>query len=246
MAQLACALRRVPRLMIALLATFVVIAGGLAGWLIMRQHNQDMLARLRPTGIPASIPTTLALAMQLSPVPDRPAPRFTLTDQHGDTISLAGLRGHAVVLEFMDPHCTDICPIVSQEFVDAYHDLGPAAAQAVFLAVNVNPYYRSVADMAAYSAEHQLSTIPSWHFLTGPLPGLRMVWSAYQIQVAAPSRNADIVHSSLVYFIDPAGRERFVGVPMDDHAAAGKAYLPVADLAAWGRGIALITRNLTG
>jgi hypothetical protein len=40
--------RRVPRLMIALLATVVVIAGALAGWLITRQHNQDMLAGGRP------------------------------------------------------------------------------------------------------------------------------------------------------------------------------------------------------
>lgn len=40
----------------------------------------------------------------------------------------------AVILEFMDTHCVDICPIVSQEFVDAYHDLGATASHAVFLA----------------------------------------------------------------------------------------------------------------
>ena len=47
-------------------------------------------------------------------------------------------RGKVVVLEFMDPHCTDIYPIVSQEFIDAYHDLGRAAGDVVFAAVNVN------------------------------------------------------------------------------------------------------------
>ena len=41
----------------------------------------------------------------------------------------ANRRGHAVVLEFMDPHCTDVCPLVSAEFIDAYHDLGGAAGQ---------------------------------------------------------------------------------------------------------------------
>jgi cytochrome oxidase Cu insertion factor (SCO1/SenC/PrrC family) len=94
-----------------------------------------------------------------------------------------------VVLEFMDPHCTDICPIVAQEFIEAYHDLGPGATHAVFIAVNVNPYFRSVASVAAYSAEHQLTTIPTWDFLTGPLPALRAVWNAYQVEAAAPSRN---------------------------------------------------------
>ena len=41
----------------------------------------------------------------------------------------------------MDPHCADICPIVSQEFLAAYRDLGAAASHAVFVAVNVNAYY---------------------------------------------------------------------------------------------------------
>jgi hypothetical protein len=55
--------------------------------------------------------------MGLAPVPARPAPGFTLADQDGRTMPLSGWRGKVVVLEFMDPHCTDICPLVSQEFV---------------------------------------------------------------------------------------------------------------------------------
>jgi cytochrome oxidase Cu insertion factor (SCO1/SenC/PrrC family) len=223
-----------------------VILGVLAGYVVVRHQNQDLLARLRPTGIPASIPTSLALSMQLSPVPSRAAPGFTLTDQHGRTLSLASFRGRAVVLDFMDPHCTDICPIVSQEYIDAYGDLGADARRTVFVAVNVNPYFRSTADVAAFSTEHQLTSIPSWYFLTGPLPALRAVWRAYQIEVAAPKPSADVVHTSLVYFIDPSGRERFVAVPMADHTTGRKAYLPPANLAAWGRAIALITRDLAG
>jgi len=52
----------------------------------------------------------------------------------------------------------------------------PRASRAVLIAVNVNPYYRTVADVAAYSRENQLATIPSWHFLTGPLASLRTAW----------------------------------------------------------------------
>jgi hypothetical protein len=149
-------------------------------------------------------------------------------------------------LEFMDPHCTDICPIVSAEFADAYRDVGAAAPQAVFIAVNVNPYFHAVSDVAAYSAEHQLTAIPSWHFLTGPLPTLKAVWNAYDISVAAPSRDADVIHTSEVLFIDPQGRERYLAAPMADYIPSGKAYLPAAPLAEWGRGIALVTRQLAG
>ncbi len=222
-----------------------VLAAGLLTYLVVRHRDQqDSLAGIRPSGIPASISTQLANLMGLSPVPARPAPGFTLTDEHGRTLTLASLKGHAVVLEFMDPHCIDICPIVSQEFINAYRDLGGAASRAVFVAVNVNPYHHRVSDVAAYSSEHQLTTIPSWHFLTGPLASLRAVWRAYQIEVQAPGRNADIVHTSVVYFIDPSGRERFAAAPMANHTAKGRAYLPADALAAWGRGIALVTRQL--
>jgi hypothetical protein len=91
-----------------------------------------------------------------------------------------------VVLEFMDPHRVDVCPIVSQEFIDAYHDLGHAASRPVFAAVNVNRYHLGISDVAAYSRDHQL---------------------------AHRARNADIVHASEVVFIDPAGRERYIDAP---------------------------------
>ena len=222
----------------------LVIAAGLLTYVAVRHRDQDSLAAIRPSGIPASISTPLANLMGLSPVPARPAPRFTLTDQDGRTLSLASFRGRAVVLEFMDPHCIDICPLVSQEFIDAYRDLGAAASRVVFVAVNVNPYYPGVASMAAYSAEHQLTTIPSWHFFTGPLATLKAVWSAYDITVDAPSRNADVIHTSEVLFIGPSGRERYVAAPMADYTATGKAYLPAGQLAEWGQGIALVIRQL--
>ena len=55
-----------------------------------------------------------------------------------------------------------------------------------------------------------------------------------------PSPNADIVHASVVYIIDPGGKERFAASPMVDHESNGTAYLPLAQQAAWGHGIALI------
>jgi cytochrome oxidase Cu insertion factor (SCO1/SenC/PrrC family) len=228
---------------VAVAAAVLVLAAS-AAYVVARIHQQQESQSLRPTGIPASISTSLANLMQLSPVPARAAPGFTLTDQAGRAISLASLRGHAVVLEFMDSHCVNICPIVSQEFIDAYHDLGAAAPRAVFAAVDVNPSFHRVSDVAAFSAEHQLTTIPSWHFLTGPLPRLRAVWRAYGIEVSASGRNADIVHTSVVYFIDPRGRERFEATPMAGSTAGGKAYLPAASVTAWGRGIALLARHL--
>lgn len=197
---------------------------------------------LRPAGIPGSVSTKLADMMQLSPVPASAAPAFTLTDQAGRPVSLASFRGKTVVLTFMDSHCTDICPLVSREFIDAYQELGSVAKKVAFVAVNVNPTYRRVADVASFSSEQQLNSIGSWYFLTGSLASLRKVWSDYQIQVEVPSKNADVIHTSLIYFIDSQGRERYVTLPMVDHTAKGAAYLPPGQLRSWAHGIALVAR----
>jgi cytochrome oxidase Cu insertion factor (SCO1/SenC/PrrC family) len=182
--------------------------------------------------------------MALSPVPSRRAPDFTLIDQSGHALSLASFKGHIVVLEFMDPHCTDICPLVSQEFLDAHHDLGREARQVDFIAVNVNPYFERVANMAAFSREHGLDSIPTWHFFTGSTSQLRSVWHDYGVAVVAPNPKSDIIHTSIVYFIDSSGHERFIAAPTDDHTSAGKAYLPGGTLTSWGHGIALIAESL--
>jgi cytochrome oxidase Cu insertion factor (SCO1/SenC/PrrC family) len=149
-----------------------------------------------------------------------------------------------VVLEFMDSHCIDICPIISQEFVDAYHALGNRAPEVAFVAVNVNPFHSAVADVASFTDEHQLNTIPSWHFLTAPVSQLRTVWTSYGVSVDAPDPATDVIHSSIVYFIGPDGRERYLGAPTDDHRANGDAYLPGNQIAAWGEGIAAVARSM--
>ena len=227
------------------LAVAVVLSGVLAYEAIRNHKAPQNPQSLRATGLPASVSTSLANLMSLSPVPHTLAPNFTLVDQNGKTMSLKSFRGRSVVLEFMDPHCVDICPIVSQEFVDAYHNLGTKASGVVFMAVNVNQYYHSVANVAKFSAEHQLDTIASWHFFTGPVPTLKSIWNAYAIAVSAPKPTADIIHTSIVLFIGPDGRKRYVGVPSDERNAMGKAYLPSGQLSKWGKGLALVAQSMS-
>jgi len=223
----------------------VILAGAAVVTVFAVMRAGDGAQPARPSGIPASVSDAQINLMGLSPIPARSAPGFTLTDQNGRALSLSSLRGKVVVLEFMDPHCTDICPIVSQEYVDAYRDLGSLASKVVFVAVNVNQYHAAVSDMMAYSREQRLITIPDWHFFTGPVPDLREVWNGYEIAVQAPNPDADIVHTSAVYFIDPAGRERFIAAPMADHTSSGASYLPAGQITAWGQGIAQVARALT-
>jgi cytochrome oxidase Cu insertion factor (SCO1/SenC/PrrC family) len=231
-------------IILGLVAVLLVGVTAAATYVFVSQRNASTGANVRPSGIPGNISTSAANLMQLSPIPGVRAPGFQFTDQHGHTMTLASLRGKIVVLEFMDPHCTDICPIVSQEFVDAYRQLGAQASKVVFAAINVNQYHATVQDMAAYSTAHRLNTIPSWHFFTGPVPALRTAWRDYNIQVEARSPNADIIHTSVLYFIDAKGAERFIASPMVDHTANGAAYLPLAQLSDWATGIARLADDM--
>jgi cytochrome oxidase Cu insertion factor (SCO1/SenC/PrrC family) len=228
-------------------AVTAVLVAAVAGsaYLIQRPGRSPASGEfLRPSGIPPSISARLANLMALSPVPAARAPGFTLTDQRGRTLALDAFRGKVVVLQFVDPHCTDICPIVSAEYLRAYRELGPLAGQVVFAAVNVNQYHAKVGDVATYSREQQLAAIPGWHFFTGPARALQAVWRDYNITVQAPNPDADIVHTSAVYFLDRQGRQRYLAAPMVSHTKSGKAYLPPAQIAAWGHGIALLARHL--
>lgn len=230
-------------------ATAVLVAAA-AGWLLsVRGSPRTSLTSVRATGTPSNVPTGLANLMGLSPVPEehRPAPGFTLTDQHGTRVSLSDFRGHPVVLTFLDPHCVTMCPIIAQEFVDAERHLLHARPGVVFLSVNVNRHALGVATVEAFTKEHRLNTIPTWHFLTGTLAALQQVWSAYGIEVETRIVHGQwtVVHSTIDFFIGPDGEERYIASPNADyrHTATHRAYLPHGTFTAWGHGIALVARD---
>lgn len=186
---------------------------------------------------PQSAPT-LARLMNLSPLPERAAPGFTLTDQHGRRVSLADFRGKAVLLGFFDSRCTEVCPVIAQELIAADHDLGPRASGVAFVAVNVNPRAESVADVEHFSVVHGLSRLPNWYFLTGPTRQLARVWGAYGIEVELPRGASQTIHQDYLFFVNPLGRERFLAEPFASRRRNGTGYLPAGTVKRWGQGIA--------
>ena len=173
--------------------------------------------------------SSLRALTRLTPLEGTAAPAFTLSDQHGRAVSLASLRGRIVVLEPMDPECTVECPITSQEFVEAAHDLGGRSGEVVFVGVNVDRAHARIADVLRFSRVHHLEQLPNWHFLTGSTSALRRVWRAYRI-VVRPSRAGDVTHSEAMYFIDRRGFARWVAAPEYNKAAISQWAAAVADI----------------
>lgn len=163
----------------------------------------------------------------------RPAPDFTLTDQNGQKVTLSSLHGKVVVLQFMDPVCTDICPIISQEVMDANKDLSDKSANVVYVAVNVNQYHESTADVLQFSQAHQLNTLPNWHFVTGSTEQLKKIWHDYGIEVV-PNPSGDVVHSSYMFWIDKDGNQQYVANPDNS----------TSKISDWGQGISFYAKKL--
>lgn len=138
----------------------------------------------------------------------RRAPNFVLRDQEGRLTSLAQFRGQVVVLAFLDPECTQICPLTSQILREAMRRLGPAAPGVQLLGINVNPEATTVADVAAYGRIHGMNagTAGHWRFLTGSPAQLRRVWREFGVYVATP--HGELVHQAAIVIVGPGGRER--------------------------------------
>jgi len=136
------------------------------------------------------------------------APDFNLVDQFGHPVALSSLRGHEVVLAFIDSRCTSICPLTANIMYDAKAQLGASAASRVTLvAVNANPTATSIAAVQAWSINHGM--LHQWLFLTGSAQQLQSVYHSYGVYVQVDSSGND-VHDPSMYIIDAQGHERLL------------------------------------
>jgi cytochrome oxidase Cu insertion factor (SCO1/SenC/PrrC family) len=137
-----------------------------------------------------------------------PAKPFHLTDQHGRTVSLAGLHGKVVLLTFLDPVCTSDCPLIAQEFRAAGQLLGASDRKVELVAVVANPVYHQIAYTQAFDRQERLTQVPNWLYLTGSVAQLQQVWKNYGIAAQIVPAGSMISHPDIAYVIDRAGQLR--------------------------------------
>jgi cytochrome oxidase Cu insertion factor (SCO1/SenC/PrrC family) len=152
------------------------------------------------------------------PLPGDLAPDFTLTDQFGHTVTLSSLRGHEVVLAFIDSQCITLCPLTAQVMYGAKARLSPSAASQVELvAVNANPAATSRAAVLAWSYEHGM--LNRWLFLTGPAQQLQSIYRLYKVYDQV-NPDGSVVHDPVTYIIDAQGHERLLFETLDSNNKA--------------------------
>jgi protein SCO1/2 len=141
-------------------------------------------------------------------LPDQPlAPNFRLRDQNGRLVSLAGQRGHWVMLTFLYTWCPDVCPVIAGNLNTALRTPTAKRAGLRVLSVSVDPVRDTPRAAREYVRNHRL--LPTFRWLLGSVPELSPVWQAYNI-VVMPGEKRTVSHSTVQLLIDPEGHERLV------------------------------------
>ena len=162
-------------------------------------------------GSPASSTATLTGGTALHSA----MPAFTLHDQTGAVVTPQSLRGHPVIVTFMDMTCTQECPIIAQELQLTATFMGQQkASQVEWVIITVNPN-NTAAQVPEFMKKNNV-TLPV-KVLLGTQAELSPVWKKFGIYVQ-PSPT-DVVHSEATFLIDQSGAERMVFLDTFDSKA---------------------------
>jgi protein SCO1 len=156
---------------------------------------------------------------------NRPTPQnVTLTNQDGQTVSLAALRGKVVVLAPFLSLCQDECPLITAAYGTLQRDVQAAGQgdKVVFVEATVDPGRDTVARLAAYQKEFGAD----WDLWTGTPAQIAAFWKPFGVayQIVAEEQpphddwwtgkplTYDVDHTDGYIIVDAQGRERFVDV----------------------------------
>jgi len=137
---------------------------------------------------------------------DQPVPDFTLTDQDGNRVSLASLKGHVVAISFIYTRCPlpDYCPRVMTNFGalrDRFRD--QLGKDLWLLTITFDPKYDTPDRMKAYASRYG-ADLPGWRMLTGSAADIGRVCSLFGVEFWP--EEGMITHTLQTAVIDRQGR----------------------------------------
>jgi protein SCO1/2 len=127
--------------------------------IIDRIKNNDVtkIDRLNTSG---QSETSIDLLMKIGP-----APKFSLTNQNGETITNDNYKEKVYLVEFFFSTCPTICPIMNQNMVKIQNHFEERTDFGI-VSVTINPENDS-SEVLKKHAEHLGVNNPNWNFLTG-------------------------------------------------------------------------------
>jgi protein SCO1 len=182
-----------------------------------------MLLAVMAVIVAAFLRSQLTGPAQPLPVYSEVAP-FQLTDQFGETVSSADLRGHVWVADVIFTRCPGPCAQMTARLREI-QDALPARSPVKLVSLTTDPEFDTPAVLKQY-AERAGAKPSRWHFLTGTkheiyeaaVNGLKLT----SLEKPPPDRASDFdlfIHSTIFVLVDQHGRIRgtfnMLGEPED-------------------------------
>ena len=164
-----------------------------------------VLLASRDAGPVAGLELTDGWAGALRP-PGQPVPEFTLSDQDGNPVTKASLRGKPVVFAFVYSTCRDTCPAQVQTIRGALDDVERDDVQVI--GISVDPANDTPKRAESFLLKQQMTG--RMRFLLGTKAELAPVWKGFAVQ----PQSDRLEHSAHTVLADARGYQR-IGFPFD-------------------------------
>jgi protein SCO1/2 len=196
-------------LILGLVIMASLCAGSLAGVITWgdstgSENVDDLLSQMTAPAAEESIPTGLADSHSIT----KRAPDFTLVDQDGQTVTLSGLRGKVILVNFIFTQCEEICLQITRELQGLQkHFKTKMGRDLVFLSITLDPGHDSREVLKAYGRKHGVD-FSRWRLLTGSreqIDAVRSGFGVYAKTIKTKTGHLDLLHTAKAYVIDRDG-----------------------------------------
>jgi protein SCO1 len=136
--------------------------------------------------------------------PEKSAPALALHNYTGQPVSLATMRGKAVLVTFVYTHCPNVCPLIVSKLAAADRSLGPEARHLELIAVTVDP--RRDTPTAIRTFLQARGALGRMYYLLGSHRQLVRTWKAWGVGINVDTKHVIEGHTSLVYGVTATGK----------------------------------------
>ncbi len=132
-------------------------------------------------------------------------PPLSFTNQHGNQISLASLKGKPVLVDFIYTTCPGACLMLTQKMVRIAVGWPSEKTGITLVSITIDPEHDGPSQLAAY-ARKQGAESHNWLFLTGPPATVENELAVFALRrERKPDGSVD--HVTGIFLLGPDGRE---------------------------------------
>jgi protein SCO1/2 len=142
------------------------------------------------------------------------APKFSLTDQNGDTITDANLRGNVWIASVFFTQCPGICPMITMKLAEL--EKAVPSPQVKVVSLSIDPEHDTPAVMKEYAKNMGVDQ-SRWYFLTGPKTTIyELATQGFKLAATPAKEGNSITHTQKVLLVDRDNEVRGVYDTNDD------------------------------